>query len=104
MSGAAVRKVYETDAYTVDRHPPLAVVLPETTEEVSAIIKWCRESRVPFTPRGAGTGLSGGAMPALGGVVISTKKLTKVRSTDLENRTMIAQTGIPNLRITRMVE
>ena len=104
LSGAAVRKVYETDAYTVDRHPPLAVVLPETTEEVSAIVQWCRESRVPFTPRGAGTGLSGGAMPALGGVVISTKKLTKVLATDLENRTMLAQTGIANLRITRMVE
>lgn len=103
LHGSAVRRAYDCDAYTVDRFPPAIVTLPESTEEVAAIIRWCRENQIPFTPRGAGTGLSGGAMPAMGGVVIATKRLTRILEIDLPNRRLLAQAGIANLKISQAV-
>ncbi len=96
LSGAAAQRGYDCDAYTVDRNRPTAVVLPETTEEVAAIVKWCNKTRTPFTPRGAGTGLSGGALPALGGLIVSTKRMTRILRTEPEHRTLTAQTGATN--------
>lgn len=104
LSGSAVRRAYECDAYSVERHHPTAVVLPESTSEVQDVVKWCANAKVPFTARGAGTGLSGGAMPALGGVVVSTKKLNKILEIDVANRCLLAQTGVPNLALTRAVQ
>src|SRR5271155_145562 len=78
LSGAAAERAYDCDAYTVDRNNPTAVVLPQSTEEVAKVVKWCCANGVPFTARGAGTGLSGGVLPALGGVVISTKKMNRI--------------------------
>ena len=69
LSGPASQRAYDCDAYTVDRSKPTAIVLPETTDEVAKVVRWCVANDVPFTGRGAGTGLSGGALPALGGVV-----------------------------------
>ena len=66
LSGAAVSRANYSDANTIDKNPPACVVFPESTEEVQSIVRWCNERQVPFTPRGAGTGLSGGALPALG--------------------------------------
>jgi len=103
LSGDAVARAYDCDAYTVDRSKPTCVVLPLDTAEVAAVVKWCVANSVPFTPRGAGTGLSGGAMPALGGVVISTKKLNKILEIDVANRQLKAQTGIANKRISDAV-
>ncbi|GIV03123.1 MAG: lactate dehydrogenase [Fimbriimonadales bacterium] len=103
LSGDAVRKVYDCDAYTLDRHPPLVITLPETTEEVSAIVRWCREHDQPFTPRGAGTGLSGGAIPACGGVVVSLSRMRRILEIDLPNRLMLAQAGCPNLSLSKAV-
>lgn len=103
LSGPAAQLAYDCDAYTVDRSKPMAIVLPESTEEVAAVVKWCVTNQVPFTGRGAGTGLSGGALPALGGVVISTKKLTKILEIDLENRCLLAEAGIANRRLTDAV-
>lgn len=104
LLGSAVERAYDCDAYTVDRMKPSCVVLPESTEEVAAVVSWCNQRGVPFTARGAGTGLSGGALPALGGVVISTKRLNKILSVDVEKRVLHAQAGIANKRITDAVK
>ncbi len=104
LSGAAAERAYDCDAYTVDRNNPTAVVLPESTEDVAKVVKWCCENDVPFTARGAGTGLSGGVLPAMGGVVISTKRLTKILDIDVENSCLLAQAGIANKRISDAVK
>lgn len=104
LGGDAAARAYDCDAYTVDRSRPTAVVLPETTEEVAKVVRWCNEREVPFTARGAGTGLSGGTMPALGGVVISTKRMTRILEIDAENRVLLAQAGVPNKRISDAVK
>lgn len=103
LSGPSVSRAYDCDAYTVDRSAPQFVVLPESTDEVQKVVRWCLANEVPFTPRGAGTGLSGGALPAKGGVVISTKRLTQILEIDLENRCLKAQAGTPNKRISDAV-
>lgn len=103
LCGPAVERAYECDSYTIERSYPSIVVLPETTEQVADIVKWCNKNKVPFTPRGAGTGLSGGAMPAFGGVVISTKRMTRILAIEPENYRLKAQTGAVNLNITKSV-
>ncbi|MDX2065437.1 MAG: FAD-linked oxidase C-terminal domain-containing protein [Fimbriimonadaceae bacterium] len=103
LTGSAAERAYDCDAYTVDRSRPTAVTLPERTEEVAEIVRWCVMHSVPFTARGAGTGLSGGALPALGGVVISTKRLTKILEIDVPNRCLLAQTGIANRKLSDAV-
>jgi glycolate oxidase len=103
LAGPTTKTNYANDAYTVDHFPPLAVTLPETTEEVAKVVRWCNHHQIPFTPRGAGTGLSGGAMPALGGVVISTKKLTKILFIEPENSCLLAQAGVANLKLSQAV-
>lgn len=104
LSGNSAQRAYDCDAYTVDRSKPTCVVLPRTTEEVAKVVQWCNVNTIPFTPRGAGTGLSGGVLPALGGVVISTKRMTRILEIDAENRCLLAQTGIANKRISDAVE
>ncbi|MEZ0327341.1 MAG: FAD-binding oxidoreductase [Fimbriimonas sp.] len=104
LTGPAAQRGYDCDAYTVDRSKPMCVVLPESTEEVARIVQWCNRNHIPFTARGAGTGLSGGAMPAQGGVVISTKRMNRVLEIDLDNKCLHAQAGIANKRITDAVK
>ena len=104
LSGAAAERAYDCDAYTVDRGNPTAVVLPESTEEVAKVVRWCCDNNVPFTARGAGTGLSGGVLAALGGVVISTKRMTRILEIDVENCCLLAQSGIANKRISEAVK
>lgn len=99
VADPAGRRAYDSDAYPIDRHPPDAIVLPESTEEVARVVRWSVERGVPYTPRGAGTGLSGGAMAARGGLVISTKRLTRIFEVDAANRQLHAQSGVPNLRL-----
>jgi glycolate oxidase len=103
LAGSAVRRAYDCDAYTVDRSPPACVVLPVSTEEVQAVVRWCVAAGVPFTPRGAGTGLSGGALAALGGVLVSTKRMTSILEVDVPNRCLRAQAGAVNLALSRAV-
>lgn len=103
LTGPAVQRTYDADAYGVEHFPPQAVVLPLDTAQVAAVVRYCNRQGLPFTPRGAGTGLSGGAMPALGGVVISTKRLTQILEVDLANRRMKAQTGIANAQLSAAV-
>lgn len=103
LVGSSAARAYDCDAYTVDRSAPAVIVFPTSTEQVAAVVRWCVENDVVFTPRGAGTGLSGGAMPALGGVVVSLKRMTEILEIDLPNRRLRAQTGVANLRITDAV-
>lgn len=103
ISGPSVERAYDCDAYTVDRSAPQVVVLPESTDEVQKVVRWCLANGVPFTPRGAGTGLSGGALAAKGGVIVSTKRMTEILEIDIENRCLKAQAGIPNKRISDAV-
>lgn len=103
LGGIAARRVYDCDAYTVDKSAPACVVLPESTEEVQKVVRWCVAEGVPYTARGAGTGLSGGAMPALGGIVISTKRMSRILEIDAPNRMLKAQSGAVNLNISKAV-
>ncbi|MCH7904105.1 MAG: FAD-binding protein [Armatimonadetes bacterium] len=103
LAGSAVQRAYDCDAYTIDRSPPACVVLPVDTQEVQRVVQWCTANRVPYTPRGAGTGLSGGALPAMGGILISTKRMNKILEIDVENRCLKAQAGAVNLHLSRAV-
>ena len=102
-SGAELR-AYDCDAYAPEKRAPDAVVLPHDTEQVSKIVKLCCRLNVPFIPRGAGTGLSGGATATEGGVVVSTIKLNKILETDVANRRMTAQAGVVNVYLTKAVK
>ena len=97
-------KPYETDGLTAYRQPPMIVVLPETTEQVSRILAYCHENGVRVVPRGAGTSLSGGALPLADGVLLGLGKFNRVLEVDLENRCATVQPGVTNLGITRAVE
>jgi glycolate dehydrogenase FAD-linked subunit len=94
---------YETDALTAYRQKPLAVVLPQTTEEVSAVVRYAHEEGFNIVARGAGTSLSGGAVPAADAIVVGLGKLNRIVSIDYENRCVVAQCGVPNLAITHAV-
>ncbi|HZH98074.1 MAG TPA: FAD-binding protein, partial [Fimbriimonadaceae bacterium] len=103
LHGAGVERAYDCDAYSVEKSKPTCVVLPESTEQVQAVVRWCVQNDVPFTARGAGTGLSGGVLPALGGVVISTKRMTRILEIDIPNRCMLAQAGAVNKKLSDAV-
>lgn len=94
--------VYEYDA-TIERGLPEAVVLPATTEEVAAAVRIAREHGAPVTARGSGTGLSGGAIPCEGGVVIVTTRMNQILEVDAESRFAVVQPGVINLHISQAV-
>jgi glycolate oxidase len=96
-------RTYECDGLTGYRVVPGLVVLPETTEEVAAAVAACHRHGVPFVARGAGTGLSGGALPVADGVVVSLARMRKVLQVDVENRRMTVQPGVTNADISRYV-
>ena len=91
-------RVYEYDG-TIDKSTPHAVVLPGNAEEVAACVRVCREFGVPVTPRGAGTGLSGGAVPAERGVVIGTSRMRRILEIDTENRLAVVEPGVVNIQV-----
>ena len=90
---------YECDGLAAYRQSPMVVALPETEAQVVAILKTCRDLKVPIVPRGAGTGLSGGALPIADGVVLSTAKFTRIVQLDPYARTAVVQPGVRNLAI-----
>jgi len=90
---------YESDALTVLRAKPLAVVLPETTEEVVQTLHWCTRHKVPFVARGSGTSLSGGSLPIDGGVVIGLNKMNKLLRLEPKERIVVVQPGFINLDV-----
>ncbi len=97
-------RAYESDGLTAYRQPPMLVVLPETTAEVSAILQYAHEEGIKIVPRGAGTSLSGGALPLADGIVLGMAKFNKVLNIDFDNRCVVVQPGVTNLAITRAVE
>lgn len=97
-------KAYECDALSAYRCPPLCVVLPTSTEEVSAVLKICHEMDVPVVPRGAGTSLSGGALPTADCVILGVARMNDVLETDYDNRFIRVQSGRTNLSVTGAVE
>jgi glycolate oxidase subunit GlcD len=88
--------VYECDGLTLEACRPSLVVLPESTAQVSAVVRACREVGVPFVPRGAGTGLSGGAHPVPGCVVVECSRMKKILEVDADNRLAVVQPGVVN--------
>ncbi len=95
---------FETDGLTACRQPPLLTILPSTTAEVAAILRYCNDEGIPVVPRGAGTSLSGGALPAADAVLLGMARFDRILDIDLDNRTATVQPGVTNLAMTRMVE
>jgi glycolate oxidase len=104
LSEEEEKAVYETDGLSVHRQRPIAVVLPETTKEVSEVLKYCYQNNVKVVPRGAGTGLSGGALPLKDSVLVSLGKFNKILDVDFNNRCVVTQPGVTNLSITGAVQ
>jgi glycolate oxidase len=99
LSDAEALHPYECDGLAAYRQLPLAVALPETESQVLAVLRLCREYRVPLVPRGAGTGLSGGALPQANGVLLVLAKLRQIIHLDPLARTATVQPGVRNLAI-----
>ncbi|MFL6227829.1 MAG: FAD-binding oxidoreductase, partial [Pyrinomonadaceae bacterium] len=93
--------VYECDGLTQHRHAPRAVVFPASTEEVAGVVNELAHERVSFAPRGAGTGLSGGALAVNSGVIIELARMRRLLRLDVENRLAIVQTGMVNAQLSR---
>jgi glycolate oxidase len=97
-------KPYETDGLAIYRQPPLAVVLPETTEQVADILRFCHANSVRVVPRGAGTSLSGGALPLADSVVVGMMRMNRILEVDYADRLAVVQAGVTNLAITGAVQ
>jgi glycolate oxidase len=97
-------RVYESDGLTAYRQIPLVAVLPETIEQVSSILRYAYENRIKVVPRGAGTSLSGGALPLGDGILLGMAKFNRILDIDWDNRCVVAQPGVTNLAITQAVE
>jgi len=95
---------FETDGLSAYKQKPLIVVFPENTEEVSKILKYCSHERIKVVPRGAGTGLSGGALPLADCVLLCLGKFNKILEIDYKNRCVVTQPGVTNLSITQAVQ
>ncbi len=95
---------YETDALTAYRQKPLIVVLPETVDQVSKVLKYCNENKIKVVPRGAGTGLSGGSLPLADCILVSMGKFNKILEVDYKNKCVVSQPCVTNLAITHAVK
>ncbi|MCM8730568.1 FAD-linked oxidase C-terminal domain-containing protein [Hephaestia sp. GCM10023244] len=95
---------FESDGLTAYRQPPMVVVLPETTEQVSQVLRWCHAEGVKVVPRGSGTSLSGGALPLEDGVLLGLSKFNRVLEVDYDDRLAVVQPGVTNLAVTQAVE
>jgi glycolate oxidase len=96
-------RTYECDGLTGTRVRPRVVVLPATTEETAAVVRGARRYGLPIVPRGAGTGLSGGALPVAGCIVIGLSRMKRILAIDLENQRMRVQPGVINLDVSRAI-
>ncbi|WP_042460593.1 FAD-linked oxidase C-terminal domain-containing protein [Neobacillus dielmonensis] len=94
---------YDCDGFTIERHLPRAVVFPNNTEEVAKIVKFCSENKLPFLARGAGTGLSGGAVPLNNEIIISLVRMKRLLEVDFENRRAVVEPGYVNLKLTNSI-
>ncbi len=92
---------YECDGFALHQHPPEAVVIVSNREQVARVLEVARKHRIPFVPRGAGTGLSGGATPSYGGLVLSLARMKDITELDLENRQAVVEPGVINVELSR---
>ncbi|CAN0594177.1 unnamed protein product, partial [Laminaria digitata] len=95
---------FETDGFTAYRRVPLAVVLPETTEQIAAVMKYLSREKVPVVARGAGTSLAGGAIPQEDAVVLGVSKMTRILEIDYPNRIARVEAGVTNINISNEVD
>jgi len=95
---------YESDGLTAYRMLPMVVVLPETTGQVSKVLRYCHRHGIKVVPRGAGTSLSGGALPLTDGVLLGMAKFNRIRAIDYDNRVVVAEPGVTNLAVSQAVE
>ncbi len=93
-------RVYETDGLTVFKAMPDVVVLPRSAEQVAEVVKVCHREKIPFVARGAGTGLSGGALPVEGGVLIGMNRMNRILEIDCENQRAVVEPGMVNVWLT----
>jgi len=98
------RRAYESDGLTAYRQLPMVVVLPSRVEQVAAVLRYCKETGIKVVPRGAGTSLSGGALPLADGVLLGLAKFNRILDIDYANRCVVTQPGVTNLAITQAVE
>lgn len=98
------RRAFECDGLTAYRQLPMVVVLPETTAQVSEILRYCHANRIKVVPRGAGTSLSGGALPLQDGILLGLGKFKRILDIDVENRCIVVQPGVTNLGISQAVQ
>jgi glycolate oxidase len=96
-------RAYESDGLTAYRQLPMVVVLPETTEQVAEVLRYCHDEGIKVVPRGAGTSLSGGALPLGDGVLLGMAKFNRIREIDFENRVAVVEPGVTNLAVTNAV-
>lgn len=94
---------YETDGLTAYRQLPMVVVLPETTEQVAEVLRYCHDEGIKVVPRGAGTSLSGGALPLADGVLLGMAKFNRIREIDFDNRVAVVEPGVTNLAVSNAV-
>ena len=103
IDSAAEMLPYEFDGLMAYRQPPMVVVLPDTTEQVSQVLKYCFEQGIKVVPRGSGTSLSGGALPLADGVLLGLGKFKRIREIDFDNRVVVTEPGVTNLAISQAV-
>jgi len=99
----AAMRPYETDGLTAYRQLPMVVVLPETTAQVSQVLHYCHDEGIKVVPRGAGTSLSGGALPLADGVLLGMAKFNRIREIDFPNRVAVVEPGVTNLAVSTAV-
>ena len=104
IASEAERRAYESDGLTAYRQIPLIVVLPSTVEQVAAVLRYCKQTGIKVVPRGAGTSLSGGALPLADGVLLGMAKFNRILEIDYDNRCVVVQPGVTNLGISKAVE
>lgn len=104
LDGPAQLAAYESDALTAFQTRPLAIVVPETQEEVIAVVRFCHGEGLPFVARGSGTSLSGGSLPVAGGIVIALNRLNRIRRIDLDQRIAVVEPGVVNSAVTAAVQ
>ena len=104
ISSAAEMLPYESDGLTAYRQPPMVVVLPDTTEQVSRVLRYCHDNGIKVVPRGSGTSLSGGALPLADAVLLGLGKFKRIREIDFDNRVVVTEPGVTNLAISQAVD
>jgi glycolate oxidase len=103
IAGEREMRPFETDGLTAYRQLPLVVVLPSTTQQVAEVLRYCHEHNIKVVPRGAGTSLSGGALPLEDGILLGMSKFSRIREIDFDNRVVVAEPGVTNLGISNAV-